>query len=191
MKNVLGIALGVLVLLGSGFLASYARQAEDTPAHEPVTVFLVRHAEKAPAPANDRDPGLTEEGVERAHDLARLLSKAGVTHLFTSQYARTRATLEPLAKTVALEIATIPAQEDERQVATLRELPAGSVAVVAGHSNTVPALVEALDGEVRELTSTPPHGMILGDDEYDRLFVVILPVGKRAATQTIELRYGD
>ncbi len=76
-------------------------------------------------------------------------------------------------------------------LATLRALPPGTVAVVAGHSNTVPALVEGLGGEIDGLVDTPPYGEILGDDEYDRLFMVTLPAGKGTAVKAVELRYGE
>ena len=72
------------------------------------SAILLRHAEKevasdpkAPAAA---DPALSKEGEERAQALLRLLSRAGVTHLFASEYRRTKETLLPLAEARSLEI---------------------------------------------------------------------------------------
>ena len=79
----------------------------------------------------------------------------------------------------------VPAGEMPDLIDALRNLPDGSVAVVAGHSNTVPQIVARLGGEVRDLTR---RGFI-EDSTYDRLFVVTLPVDDDTATQTIELRY--
>jgi phosphohistidine phosphatase SixA len=63
---------------------------------EPVTtVFLLRHAERAEEPR--QDPPLTEKGTARTQELARLLSTAGIKAIFTSQFARTKLTAEPLA----------------------------------------------------------------------------------------------
>lgn len=152
-------------------------------------VFLVRHAEKIPD--GSRDPGLTDEGRVRAQQLASLLEVAGVTHLFSSEFRRARATLEPLADRTGLPIEVVPADEPEKQVARLRDLPAGSVSVVSGHSNTIPALVRALGGELSGTVQHETYGEMLGEEEHDRLFLVLLPVGDgEAVVRTLELRYG-
>jgi len=149
---------------------------------QPVSVFLVRHAETAESTREARDPELSEEGLLRAHELARLLSHAGVTHLFASEFVRTGATLAPLAGELGLEVRIIPARESEQQLQALQALPPGSVAVVAGHSNTVPELVVALGGEVAEP---------IEHEQYHRVFLVTLPGHADGAPKAIELHYGD
>ena len=57
--------------------------------------------------------------------------------------------------------------------------------VVAGHSNTAPALVSAPGGEPRG-TVAGLSGPSLPDDAHDRVFVVIRPA--RGDVQTLELR---
>lgn len=188
MKHRSLLALLLLALFASGLFAFQAEPEKEPP--QPVTVILVRHAEKQTVPTDDRDPALTDEGSARAVTLARLLGNANVTHLFSTEYRRTRATLAPLAEATGLEVETVSAPEAARQIELLRALPPGSTAVVAGHSNTVPAFVMQLGGEVANLVKTR-HGPCLGDDEYDRLFFVTLPVGDGAATKTTELRYGE
>lgn len=155
-------------------------------AGRPTTVILVRHGEKADD--DPRDPGLSAAGEARARTLARLLGQAGVTHLFTSEFRRTRATLAPLASAAGHEPTIVPAADPAALLAALAALPAGSVAVIAGHSNTVPALVTGLGGEVHG-TVASPAGPLLPDDAYDRLFMVVRPV--RGQVQTLELRYGE
>jgi len=152
---------------------------------KPVTVFLLRHAE-----AGDRsktnDPALTAGGEQRAKAFARLLGSAGVTHLFASEYKRAQLTLAPLATSTKLELKVVSATKREEQLAALRSLPAGAIAVVAGHSNTVPQLVAGLGGRVTELSR---RGFI-AHDVFDRLFMVALPTSRSVQAQTIELRYG-
>lgn len=163
------------------------------PADEPrlpVTVLAVRHAEAAATTPDEPDPGLTAAGAQRARALDRLLAAAGVTHLFSSEYRRTRDTLAPFAERLSLEIEAHPARERDALAATLRALPPGSVALVAGHSNTVPALVAALGGTIEGLEQHPTHGPLLGHDEHGRLFATTLPGGPGTAPRTIELRYG-
>jgi phosphohistidine phosphatase SixA len=168
-----------------------AGSARLAPVTAPVTVILVRHAEAEPTTAERRDPGLTEAGRERAQALGRLLAHAGATHLFSTDLRRTRETLAPLAEATGLAIQAVPAAAPGQQVQRLRALPAGAVAVVAGHSNTVPGLVAALGGEARELVQDPRHGPMLAHDSHDRAFVVTRPAaGAPGPTSTLELRFG-
>ncbi|HEX6883688.1 MAG TPA: histidine phosphatase family protein, partial [Planctomycetota bacterium] len=155
----------------------------------PHTVILVRHAEKDGAQAGN-DPALSARGEERAVELARVLGRAGVTRLVASEFQRTRATLAPLAEVNGVAVETRPARELEALAAELAAAPAGSVTVVAGHSNTLPALAERLGAPLPGLA----RGASLGEQEYDRMFVLtvgLAPQGTGGATAlAFELRYG-
>ena len=118
-----------------------------------------------------------------------MLSAGGVTHLFSSEFRRTQQTLAPLARLQRLEVQVISAHDPDKQKEALLGLPAGSVAVVAGHSNTVPAMVQSVGGTVNGLISTE-DGEMLQHDEYNRLFLVILPAGGKGI-RALEMRYGD
>lgn len=154
-----------------------------------VTVFLVRHAEKSKD--DPRNPSLTAAGRQRARRLEELLAHEKITHLFSTPLKRTQETLAPLARARDLEVTLI--MDVDEQIAALLDLPAGSTAVLAGHSNTVPALVTGLGGTV---SATVPgrSGPQLQDDSYDRLFVAILtaPAGapEPRLRRLLELRYG-
>jgi phosphohistidine phosphatase SixA len=143
-----------------------AREAE--PQDAPVLLLLVRHGEKADD--GTPDPPLTDRGRERATCLAALLESFAPTHLFSSSYQRTRATLEPLAKATGLAPTVLDAKDDAGWQRALRELPPGSRAVVVGHSNTVPSLVTMLGGHLSALDAEGniPH------DTYDRLVHVVV-----------------
>lgn len=164
---------------------------QDSAPPEPTVVFLLRHAEALPKSASERDPALAEAGEKRAATLAKLLGSAGATHLFASEYVRTQSTLAPLAEATGLEVTVVPAGKPDRQLQLLRDLPAGSIAVVAGHSNTVPALAGSLGVEMSGLVDQPPYGRILPHEAYDRIAQVVLPAGEDAAVKLIELAYGD
>ena len=69
---------------------------------KPITVFLIRHAEREDEPK--QDPPLSKEGVARSQALARLLSGAGIKAILTSQYTRTKQTGEPLAAKLGLTV---------------------------------------------------------------------------------------
>jgi len=157
-----------------------------------VTVVLVRHAEKADD--GTRDPGLSSQGQARAAELARVLSDLRITHLFASEYQRTQLTLAPLAEKTGLAVQERSARAPAELVEELRALPDAAVVVVAGHSNTVPDLVQRLGGAPTGLEEHPKYGWLLPEDEYGRLFVVTLTrTGgqKLEFANCLELRYGS
>ena len=187
------LSYNALILIAAPLLLSLLLNAEQDAEEQDlrpldcVTVIAVRHAEKGQI--DPRDPGLTEAGEERARELARMLSKSGVTHVFSTPYRRTRATVAPLAKLMELELTEYSPRDMVAFAKKLIQLPPGSVALVAGHSNTTPGLVLAMGGEITELESHK-GSPALGEDQFDRLFVTTLPPnGQRV--KTLELRYGD
>ena len=152
-----------------------------------VQVFLIRHAEKDERVR--KDPPLTAEGRDRARELVRVLGAAGVTHLFSTAYLRTMGTLEPLAQASSLEIEIYDPRKPTDIIGKLHGLAPGSVAVVAGHSNTTPQVYVALG-------ATAPSGLdskgYLPEDAFDRLFAVTLQVTSGGARFVFahEQRYG-
>ena len=147
-------------------LASFPAMAE------PTMVFLVRHAEKA---KEGKDPALTEAGRERARNLAAMLGKAGIAHIFSSTTTRTRQTAEPLAQASGVAVELYDPKMPEALVARVRALD-GAVLVV-GHSNTLPELVRLFGGQ---------PGADIGDNEYDRLYQLVR--GPDGAVATVRLR---
>ncbi len=155
------------------------------------TLILVRHGEKLTE--DPRDPELSEAGEARAAELARVLGESKVSHLFSTAYKRTRATLAPLASAQGLEIAEYDPRDMPAFMASIKQLPPGSVAVIAGHSNTTPGLYKSLSGkDAAEVEQHPRHGALLPDTAYDRLFVVALVEreGELDCVSSVELRYG-
>ena len=169
----------VLLLLAGGLFTFPNPAAGQNPAHEvtpqqPASVFFVRHAETAADTKSDRDPELSTIGTARAIALADLLEHAGVTHLFASEYQRTQSTLKVLAERTEIEVVIVSAGQMHRQMADLQNLPAGSVAVVCGHSNTVPAMVFGMEGEIVDLKGKTVHEQVLEHSAHHRLFLVTL-----------------
>ena len=158
---------------------------------QPITVIALRHAEKGKD--DPRDPGLAEAGTARAQQLEAMLAHAGVTHLFATNYRRTQDTIAPLAAATGIEVVTYNPQDIPGFAAKIARLAPGSVAVIAGHSNTTPDLVKALGGKAKDLTEM--RGMqLIPEEEYNRLYVLTLPSPEHknpAPVTTLELRYGE
>lgn len=169
---------GILLLLGFALASSAAAFPTDST----TVVLIVRHAEKAAAPADD--PSLTEAGRQRAQSLVNVAGAAGVSAVYSSQYTRTRETAEPLAGHLGVPVTVRPATAATIQTytadlaETLRGEHAGEAVLVVTHSNLVEPLVEALGGI---------PGPAVAEDEYDRLVVVMLAPGGGA--RTIRARY--
>jgi probable phosphoglycerate mutase len=139
------------------------------------TILLVRHAEKAGPSGN---VPLTPAGKIRALRLAAMLRDAQVGHIFTTDTIRTRDTAEPLVKRTGVIPQVMAGSGIDALVSKLRLLPAGAVALVVHHSNTLPDIVEKLGG---------PRLAPIGDAEFDRLLV--LTRSPEGTTRVVTLRY--
>jgi broad specificity phosphatase PhoE len=148
----------------------------------PVFVYVVRHAERADdGLAPDRmldDPPLSEAGRARARQLAELLRGVDLTGVHSTDYERTRSTAQPLSAAHGLELEIYDAGDIGALAERLRASP--GTHVVVGHSNTGPALVEALGAE---------PGSPIDALEYDRVYVVVVLPG--GATGSAVFRYGS
>jgi phosphohistidine phosphatase SixA len=154
-----------------------------TPAQaEPTLVVVVRHADKGTEPASD--PALSPAGQQRALALAAALESARITSIITTPYRRARETALPLARRLGLAPLVVApksgesAQSHVADVVALVRQQTGQVLVV-GHSNTVPAIVQALGG---------PKLLDLCESSFGHAFVV---APKAADSTVLRLRYGE
>ena len=164
--------------------ASFAGQDD----FKPVTVFLVRHAEREDEPR--RDPPLRNEGVARSQELAKLLGAAGIKSIITSQFARTKQTAEPLATRLSLTATPISlrsnpnnprqiAEESTTEVVNKILERSGEGVLVIGHSNSIPDVIKMLGAD------TVPT---IDERTYNDLFIVTV-YGKGKA-KVVHLKYG-
>jgi phosphohistidine phosphatase SixA len=153
--------LAIIVAAPATFPTAIQAQAAAT------VVILVRHAEKAAAPA--ADPPLTDAGTARARLLASALRDAKVDVVVSSQFIRTRETARPIAEAQGLipEVVAVGSSVDAhaRDVAAAVRKHTGKTVLVVGHSNTVPQIVAALGG---------PAMPDICDAEYSAMFTLVL-----------------
>lgn len=152
----------------------------------PRTVLVLRHAEKALEPA--ADPSLDERGRARAERLAALLRHSGVTHLFATEFQRTQETVRPLGGAVGANVTVVNSRQGRALLSALDNLPRNSVAVVAGHSNTVPEIVAAL-APGSHLVQRARASLELTEADYDRIFCVTQWGSDPKDASVLELRY--
>ncbi|WP_237144271.1 histidine phosphatase family protein [Pontibacter pamirensis] len=148
----------------------------DRAASKPVTVYLVRHAEKETADPKNEDPDLTAAGVARAEALRALLEEQEVHALYATKYIRTINTLKPLADARQLEVRQYEAHDFDNLKQQLLQNHQGETVVIAGHSNTILPIIEALGAKrpISEIT----------DSTYDHIFKVTVDSGGTATVET-------
>jgi phosphohistidine phosphatase SixA len=141
-------------------------------------IICVRHAEKAKD--DPKDPLLTPEGTARAERLGRILAEAGLDSVYASPYRRTRLTAEPVQRRGNTpQIVTYLPDKQAEWFPTVLEHSRGKKLLVVGHQNTIPQLLNQLDGSLR-FDNIP-------DLDYGRFYVVATQgIGK---TTIIECRY--
>jgi len=145
-------------------------------ASQDTVVFLVRHAEKTEA---KDDPALSAAGRQRSQQLANLLSDAGIDHIYSTDFKRTRETASPVAGMTGLDVELYTWDNPAGLAQSLKQ--AGKrFLVVVGHSNTTTELVTLLGGD--------PGTEIEETSEYDRLY--ILTINANGVT-TLLIRYGS
>lgn len=106
------------------------------------SIYLVRHAEKV---TNKKNPDLSVCGKERATQLASILSMAHITAIYSTSYERTMQTAKPIAELNEVKIENYQPKELKELSTRLKNKQ--EHALVIGHSNTTPRLVELLSNQ--------------------------------------------
>ena len=176
----------LILMVSATVLFSQPTVAQDE--FKPITVYLIRHAEREQEPK--QDPPLSKDGVARSTALARLLSSAGIKAILTSQYTRTKQTAEPLATKLGLTVTPFTLKispSNPRQIAaestaevTNKILErSGESVLVIGHSNSIPDVIKMLGGDV-----VPT----IDERKFDDLFIVT--VYAKGKAKVVQLKYG-
>jgi phosphohistidine phosphatase SixA len=140
------------------------------------TILLVRHAD-IDLPPTTADPSLNEAGRVRAAALAYVAGSAGVTTVFTSPLTRTKETVAPIVEALGVHAREMPPADTVARQARAGQL--GAVVLIAGHSNTVPEVIAAL--------GVPAPAPVIGETQFDNLFVVTL--AESAVASLLTLKY--
>lgn len=151
------------------------------------TIYFVRHAERSNEPA--ADPVLNEAGIARSQALARMLEKAEIKAIYTSQFRRAIQTAEPLAAQLGITVApqtmtSSPSNPREVSEESLQQIineiykHSGESLLVIGHTNTIPQVIKMLGGD-----AVPA----IDEQAYDDLFIVTLY--EKGKAKVIRLKY--
>jgi phosphohistidine phosphatase SixA len=128
----------ILLLLSLFAFASAGILAQDK------TIVLVRHAEKdTAANSPDGDDPLSDAGRERALRLWKIIKKYKPHEIFATEYKRTQETVAPIALKRKKQVQIY---DTSKQPDLVSQIMASKTEhyLIAGHSNTTPALVNLL-----------------------------------------------
>lgn len=156
------LALGGILMLTAAVI--YWNSATTT------TIVLIRHAEKQTGAIDDAP--LTPQGELRAARLAVMFGDAEafgrVQRIYVTDTRRSQQTAAGVAQRLNLKPIVVEGKSSSAELArrVLRE-NRGGLAIVVGHSNTVPQLV----AELAHVDKVPA----IADEEFDTLYVVTVP----------------
>ena len=143
-------------------------------ASEALTIFVVRHAERADS---SRDAVLSDVGKERAKRLARIIGDAEIDYVHSTDFKRTKSTAGPTASAAGVEVSLYSPRD--LHALNVKLLKSGGRHLVVGHAETMLKTIELLGGD---------GGFPLDKkSEFDRLYIVT--VSKGSAVSTVMLRY--
>jgi broad specificity phosphatase PhoE len=172
MKKPIIFAL-LMALLGT--VTIFAQESENGPSNESTTFILVRHAEKM---SDSDDPGLTQEGVSRANKLQEMVVMANVNAIYSTNFERTRATVQPVSELVDVPVTMYEPVPGEGVPEQWIKKHRGETVLISGHSNTIPGLANQLLGRTHFENDF---------DESDYGNFLIIVVGKERTL--LHLRY--
>ncbi len=148
------------------YLSEYATDKSTT------TYYLIRHAEKDQSDKTNRNPHLTEKGLERAENWAKTFQNIKFDAVYSTDYNRTKETALPTAKANDLELKLY----DPRRIDISEFLKEtnGKTVLIVGHSNTTPGFANGLLGEKK-------YEMI-EEDNNANLYIVTIAKGEKTSS---------
>jgi 2,3-bisphosphoglycerate-dependent phosphoglycerate mutase len=134
------------------------------------TIILIRHAEKDTSEFTDQmNPSLSAAGKERSERLVKRIGKFRPGAIYSTDYKRTRETVEPLAKKRGKPIQIYDASKPRDLIDAIMKSEIKRF-VIVGHSNTIPPLANLLTG--KELFKN------LEDAEHSVIWIIRIRGGK-------------
>lgn len=158
----------LLLLLIATFVLSCKsdKKEQEVIKSDTTTYYLIRHAEKDRR-TKTMDPQLTEVGLKRAENWAKVFKDVSFDKIYSTNYKRTQQTADPTAKSKGLEVLSYDTENlfnEEFKTQTEKQ-----TVLIVGHSNTTPAFVNAIIGKQEQ-----PQ---IDDNDNGKLFIVTIDDG--------------
>lgn len=159
MKKILLLNICLLMLT-----VSYAQDKNETPSENITTYYLIRHAEKDSGNPEDKNPNLSEIGLQRAESWTKILKQVSFDAVYSTDYNRTKQTAAALSKANNIEttIYDLKTFNFEQFKAETK----GKTIIIVGHSNTTPMFINAFVGEKKYQT--------IKENNYSNLYTITI-----------------
>lgn len=155
------------ILIGAALLIGLIACKDDSKsAHlneDPIisTFYLIRHAEKDRSNPDNKDPELTQDGLDRAIRWAEVFEPITLDAIYSTNYERTSMTAAPTSVKKDIDINYYEPDMDIEAFMLKNE---GLNVLIVGHSNTTPSMVNKLLG-IEKYNQ-------MEDDDNSSLFIV-------------------
>ena len=106
------------------------------------TYYFIRHAEKDTSDPQNRDPQLSDLGVERVKKWIEVFKEVDLDLIYSTNYYRTKATANPIADSKGLELQYYDPRNMNDE--DFQQKTKGKRVLVVGHSNTNPHFVNSI-----------------------------------------------
>ena len=184
---IISMAIGLIVFVGC--IVIFWRGST-------TVILVVRHAERndlescSPGTVKGRpNPtlALTAGVSARAQALAHVGGEDSIAAIYASEFCRTQQTVQPLATQLGLTVNVVDQFEADGTTVNVDGLieqiwanNRGQVILVAGHTSSVPVIIEELSGiSIAAIDET----------DFDNLYVVVVPRWW-GRTKVVRLKYG-
>lgn len=153
----------ILIVLVAQFVFSSCTHKTESK-EEVSTYYLIRHAEKDLSDKTNRNPDLTEEGLQRAKNWAKHFKDIKFDAVYSSNTIRTKKTALPTAKANQIELQLH--NPNDINIEEFKIQTKGKTVLIVGHSNTTPTITNRLFGG---------HDFAeISEDNYSNLYIVTL-----------------
>lgn len=166
----------ILVITALTLNFSQAQEVQNSnPSEEMTTYFFIRHAEKDTSDAQNRDPLLSDLGVERVKKWIKVFKDVDLDQIYSTNYYRTKATATPIAASKDLEVQFYDPKKMNDE--DFQKNTKGKRVLVVGHSNTNPHFVNSILKQKKFSD--------IDETESGSLFIVTLPPSGEASAQLL------
>ena len=165
-----------LILIALVALFAFPSCAQKSEKKEEVsTYYLIRHAEKDRSDSTNRNPNLTEEGLQRAENWAEHFKNVKFDAVYSTDYNRTKETAIPTAEANKVELQFY--NPSDMQIEEFMTKTKGKTVLIVGHSNTTPLFTNGLLGEEKYED--------ISDDNNSNLYIVTVTKDSKSSELSV------